>query len=252
MHPLLIRLTEAAKTLGTQALNQVLPPSCLLCGAKHSNTIGLICHGCQTELPYIEHSCYQCGLPLPVSESQQPLCGYCLKKAPAFNRCIAPLNYQTPIDSLITGFKYRRKMINGRLLSQLLLHSIRQHYVGQALPDAIVPVPLHWRRQFRRGYNQSQCVADYLGQKLKIPVQLNTLKRTKRTPTQQGLKRQERQRNLKNAFIANKALQGQTIALVDDVITTGSTCAEISRVLIKAGAAEVHLWALARTPQAPH
>jgi ComF family protein len=153
-----------------------------------------------------------------------------------------------PVDSLIAAFKYRNQLTSGRLLSQLLLAEICRRYADQPLPEIIVPVPLHWRRQWRRGFNQSQCVASYLGAQLSIPVQLRRIQRIRRTPTQQGLNKPQRQRNLKRAFRVTKPFSGETIALIDDVMTTGTTCAEISRELLKAGAGEVHIWALARTP----
>lgn len=229
-------------------LNQLIPPSCLLCAAPHNNDIALICGPCRDDLPYISNPCYQCGLPLPAESSSATVCGQCLKQPPPFKHCLVPLGYATPVDSLIAAFKYRKQLTNGRLLSQLLLTEICRHYADESLPEIIVPVPLHWRRQLRRGYNQSQCVASYLGAQLSIPVQLRRIRRIRRTPAQQGLNKPQRQRNLKHAFTVRKPFNGETIALVDDVMTTGATCAEISRELLKAGAGEVHIWALARTP----
>lgn len=83
---------------------------------------------------------------------------------------------------------------------------------------------------------------------MNIPVDAYRIKRCRRTPSQQGLNKQERQRNLKDAFKVRKEFSGETVALIDDVMTTGATCAEISRELLRAGANDVHIWALARTP----
>lgn len=237
---------------------RLMPPVCLLCSAQHTGPTTLICEACRTDLPYLDIQCYQCAITLEESEktptttdSHDQICGNCLKNPPPFNRSFAPLNYAMPIDRLISDFKYRNKLINGRLLSQLMLQEIQAHYRGQALPDLLLPVPLHWRRQLRRGYNQSQCVASYLGSQLRIPVELRRIARTRRTPTQQGLNKKERQRNLKDAFTVKRPLAGEVVAIIDDVMTTGATCAEISRELLNTGAKEVHIWALARTPAPP-
>jgi ComF family protein len=241
-------LYNALQKAALGLLNQVIPPTCLLCSAPHSNDIALICGACRDDLPYISHPCYQCALPLPAASANTTVCGQCLQQPPPFKRCLVPLSYAMPIDSLIAAFKYRNQLTNGRLLSQLLLTEIGRHYADQPLPEIILPVPLHWRRQWRRGYNQSQCVASYLGAQLSIPVQLRRIRRIRLTPSQQGLNKPQRQRNLKQAFSVTKPFTGETIALIDDVMTTGATCTEISRELLKAGAGEVHIWALARTP----
>lgn len=230
-----------------------MPPACLLCSAQHTGGIALICEPCRADLPYLSNRCYQCGIAVAESEAllavtHGQVCGSCLKNPPPFSRCVTPLDYAMPIDRLINNFKYRNKLINGRLLSQLLLGEIQLRYQDQALPNLLLPVPLHWRRQLRRGYNQSQCVASYLGAQLSIPVAWRQITRTRRTPTQQGLNKQERQRNLKDAFTVRRSLDGEIVAIIDDVVTTGATCAEISHKLLSAGASDVHIWALARTP----
>lgn len=248
-------MIKTLKKLILALQEHVIPPTCLLCSAGHTGDIALICDPCRADLPFVGKSCRQCGISIEkaannsASATKQPvICGSCLKHPPPFSQSLVPLNYTMPINKLISEFKYRNKLINGRLLSQLLLQEIQTRYQNQKLPDLLLPVPLHWRRQFRRGYNQSQCVTSYLGTQLCIPVELRRIARTRRTPSQQGLNKQERQRNLKRAFTVKQPFKGETVAIIDDVMTTGATCAEISRELLSAGAAEVHIWALARTP----
>lgn len=248
-------MIETLQKLALAVQKHLMPPACLLCSAQHTGATALICEPCRADLPYLDCACQQCGIALEQPETSltaaakhKQICGSCLKNPPPFSRSVTPLNYAMPVDRLISDFKYRNKLINGRLLSQLLLQEIQARYQDQALPDLLLPVPLHWRRQMRRGYNQSQCVASYLGAQLRIPVEWRRLARTRRTPTQQGLNKRERQRNLKDAFTVKRALEGEVVAIIDDVMTTGATCAEISRELLSAGASEVHIWALARTP----
>jgi len=121
------------------------------------------------------------------------------------------------------------------------------------LPDLLLPTPMHWRRRLLRGFNQTLLLARDLSGRLSIPLGDSLCRRVKATPPQQGLSRSKRQKNLKDAFVLSKqgksALRNKRVALLDDVVTTGTTARELSRLLIRGGAAEVHLWALARTPE---
>ena len=238
------------KQLIHQLFHAIMPARCLLCEQVHQGPLTLICPGCHQDLPHIPHACERCGLPIFETRSirQTSTCGNCLKTPPPFQRAIAPLLYSPPIDQQVAAFKYRQQLISGKLLSQLLLQSIQRHYQDQALPDLIMPVPLHWSRLFKRGYNQSLCIAQHLSNTLQIPIVKNNLRRHRRTESQQGLTRQQRQRNLTYAFVLKRPLAGETIALIDDVMTTGATAAEITRTLERAGAGAVHVWTLARTP----
>ena len=125
--------------------------------------------------------------------------------------------------------------------------------VGLSLPELIVPVPLHWTRRWRRGFNQAEMLGWDLAQAMNIPLMTRLCRRTQRTPSQRGLSRTQRQQNLRNAFSlsrhAQTALEGKCVALLDDVVTTTSTVRALSTQLIEAGAAEVHVWAVARTPE---
>jgi len=114
--------------------------------------------------------------------------------------------------------------------------------------DLIVPVPLHWRRRWTRGFNQTELIADQLGAALSTPVAMRALRRTKATTAQQRLDARTRARNLRGAFTLHQPVAGLRVALVDDVVTTGATATELTKLLLKGGATTVELWALARTP----
>jgi ComF family protein len=198
--------------------------------------------------------CRQCSLPI---NSHSDYCGQCLRHPPAFALSVIPFGYQYPLDGLIHQFKYRGKLTQGRLLAQALANFVDYYYqeLGLPLPDLLLPTPMHWTRLLVRGFNQTAFLAQELATRLQIPLAESLCRRRKRTPTQQGLSRSRRQKNLRGAFYisprAQIALRDKRIALLDDVVTTGSTARELSRVLMEAGAAEVHLWALARTPEHP-
>ncbi|WP_461480893.1 double zinc ribbon domain-containing protein [Porticoccus sp.] len=222
---------------------RLFPGHCLLCGTPSGRPLDL-CADCEADLPLNRPSCQRCALPLATAPDGDLTCGACLARPPPFQYCVAPLRYEFPVDSLINSFKYRGQFSRGALLAELLLAALQQ----TALPELIVPVPLHWRRQFQRGFNQAAWLASYLGRRLAVPVERQLLSRHRHTPHQQGGSRQQRLHNLRGAFRLNRSLSGQTIALVDDVMTTGSTARELSGLLIKGGAARVDIWCLARTP----
>ncbi len=139
-------------------------------------------------------------------------------------------------------------------LAKLASPIIQQRYLSRtdplATPDTIIAIPLHWRRYWQRGFNQSELLANSLSRQLKIPL-VKALTRCRSTTMQQSLNAEQRQRNLHNAFAVTKPelIQGRRIALVDDVMTTGATATEVARTLLSAGAGEVHIWVLARTPR---
>ena len=223
---------------------QLLPGQCILCGATSQQRAD-ICPACQQDLPQLGHHCQRCALPLATTATE---CGQCLQRPPPYQYSSAGWSYQYPIAQLISSFKYQRKFSHGRVLADLLAQQLQQRYQHHPLPDAIIATPLHWSRQLRRGFNQSELIAQRLAKQLNLPLS-HCLQRKRRTPPQQQLNAKQRQRNLLAAFHIKGEVTGQRLAVVDDVVTTGATAREISRCLIAAGAKEVHVWCLARTPK---
>lgn len=232
----------------------LFPSLCLLCDAPSQRATSL-CRGCEADLPWIRAGCRSCGLPLP-DDADQLHCGECLATTSPFTVAIIPFLYEAPSSHLITRFKYHQHLLAGNTLGDLLARELRDHYLlcggnrhhtAELMPELILPVPLHWTRWLWRGYNQSQLLAQQVSQSLGIPVNNRMLKRIRRTPSQQGLSRAARLKNLQHAFLLQEPLEVKRVALLDDVVTTGATTIEIARLLKQHGAAEVHLWALART-----
>ncbi len=227
-----------------RASYRLLPGRCLICGAASGQALDL-CSGCERELPQNRSCCPVCALPIGADIEASALCGQCQSNPPPYHYCLAPLRYEFPVNLLINRFKHHGKFSAGALLAECLL---RKLYRQPELPDLLIPVPLHWRRRWQRGFNQSAWLADYLGRRLDIPVCHKVLRRTRYTPQQQGQSRSQRLRNLKGAFHLREKLTGKAIGLVDDVVTTGSTINELGRVLRAGGADRVDVWCLARTP----
>ncbi len=225
-------------------LNNLYPPVCLLCDAPGANGRDL-CAGCLADLPHNHRCCLRCALPLPITAPEGALCGRCARRPPPFECSHIPLRYTHPVDSLIGDLKFHARLVNGRLLAELLGDHLERNL--SQWPQRILPVPLHPRRLRERGFNQSLELARPLGRRFGIPVEARAVMRTRFTPPQVGLKGKERQRNVRGVFALRHALNADHVAILDDVVTTGSTVAELTRLLQKAGVPRVDVWAVART-----
>jgi ComF family protein len=170
-----------------------------------------------------------------------------LAKPPAFDRCISLLLYQPPASQLINRFKFNKGYAHGRVLATLFSQHLANVYQG-SYPDCVIPLPLDYQRLRQRGYNQSAVILHHLSKQLKLKVKNNLVKRIKLTTQQHKLNTRQRKANIKGAFVVNKPLPYEHIAVLDDIVTSGATANEISRVIKQAGVDKVDIWSLARTP----
>jgi ComF family protein len=224
----------------------LLPFTCILCHGRSSQTLDLCC-ACQSELPILPQSCPRCA---KIFSSTTLTCGTCLQNPPVFAATYALFSYLPPITKLLMEIKFHQLLVNARLMGELLASAIQQHwYIGQSLPDKIIPVPLHPQRLRERGFNQAVEIGRPIQKKTGIFLDINSCFRIKHTAAQATLKAEKRVDNLKNAFAINQDLTGQHIAILDDVITTGHTVTELSKTLKKAGAKRIDIWACARAQQ---
>ncbi len=151
-------------------------------------------------------------------------------------------DYQAPYPMLIPRLKYSGQILLAPLLASLLA----DHLDNSDPPEAIIPVPLHWWRQWRRGFNQAEEIGKELGQLTGLPCDSNLLRRFKATPQQTALSAGQRRRNLRGAFRI-RPHQYNHVALLDDVVTTGATAGQLSRLLHESGVTKVEVWAICRT-----
>ncbi|WP_085706698.1 ComF family protein [Pseudomonas sp. B35(2017)] len=222
--------------------------TCLLCD-EPADAETPLCPACETELPWLGDQCLTCALPLPAPGLT---CGDCLNDPPAFEQVAVPWAYGFPVDSLITRFKHNAKWPLGHLLADVLGQFLHYRFdEGLPRPDALLPVPLARQRLRRRGFNQAQMLARWLGERLGLPSEDDILQRVLDTDAQQALDAKARKRNLRTAFALapDAAVKGRHLALVDDVLTTGATAQALARLLRNAGAARVDVYCLARTPK---
>jgi ComF family protein len=210
-----------------------------------------LCHSCLEDLPWLGHTCQGCGIPLP--DASLRLCGSCLGgchgEDGALNTFVIALAYEYPVAQMLAALKFRHELTYARVLGELLSMRLREALLREDihLPDVLLPVPLHPVRQVQRTFNQSELIAEHVARIIRLPVNRHILRRVRNTPAQMGLRRKARLRNLQGSFAVSGDLAGMSVALLDDVVTTCATVREIIRVLKHAGAAEVQVWAVART-----
>jgi ComF family protein len=242
-------LRSAFMNLAPILLEMLIPARCLLCGLSSSGD--RLCEPCLASLPVLENACGQCGIPL----AQDSICGPCNRTPPPCDRIIPGLVYGFPVNSLVRRFKFKRDLACGQVLCESLHRAIVRSSTAQThalVPDLpppgmLVPVPLHRTRQWARVFNQAEFLAHGLSDLLEVPVRSNLIHRVRRTPSQSGLPAIERRRNLKGAFSCRR-INARHIAVVDDVMTTGSTLYEVARTLKRAGAQAVTAYVAARAP----
>lgn len=222
-------------------LSRLMPATCLCCGFYDSTGVGICCD-CRRSLVRTDSTCAICALPLPVSG----VCGQCQRQRPGYTKVVAPFIYQHPLDRLVGRFKYRGDFAAGNALLQIWLAYLSASQTP--LPELLIPLPLHWRRQWGRGFNQTIWLAKRLARSLLFQYDSSALWRCRYGVAQQALSRQQRLRNMRGSFVCRRELTGLRVVLLDDVVTTGATIEAASRALVAAGAASVDIWCLARTP----
>lgn len=245
-------LATLPRRAGRGLVDLVLPPRCLGCGALVADQ-GALCAACWQALTFLgEPACACCGLPFAHDQGAGARCAACLAAPPAFDRARALWRYDEGSKGLILAFKHADRTDAAPALARWLARA------GQALlPDCdlVAPVPLHWRRLFRRRYNQAALLATALGRQAGRPVAPDLLRRRRDTPSQGHLSRGARQRNVAGAFAVaprwRDRLAGRRVLLVDDVLTTGATVEAAAAALTRAGAAGVDVLTLARVVLAP-
>ncbi len=219
-----------------------IPPRCVLCGGAGESMLDL-CKGCQGDLVGIVNPCCQCGLPLQSEEQMQ--CGKCLQQPPDFDRVISAYRYQKPFSTLVQALKFSARLQYSRVIAQLMLNQINRSV--ESLPDLLIPVPLHVTRTRERGFNQALELARDISRQLKIELDFKSCQRLQRTQAQSDLDAVARLANMKNAFSLKNSLAVRHVAIIDDVMTTGSTVNALATLLKNAGVEYVEVWVAART-----
>jgi ComF family protein len=224
------------------------PAPCLVCRGW---CLGGLCEPCVARFASPRPRCPLCGLARP-AQAHAGDCPDCRRHPPPVDGLITTLDYGFPWMDLLHRFKFSAQAELARPLAQPLIQAVQSH-PASAEVDWIIPIPLAPARLAERGYNQSQLLAQHLAHAVGKPCRADLLRRWKGTATQSMLAHADaRQANLRGAFMPDPAhqaqLRGRRVALVDDVMTTGTTLWEAARCLRQAGVEQVWCWVLARTP----
>ena len=214
----------------------LLGQECLLCGAGSGDA--LLCAGCAADLPWLGEACPQCAGPSRGGDR----CGTCLTQPPHFDATLAVWRYEFPVDRLVLALKYGRRLALAEALGDALAAQ-----VGERPVDAIVPMPLSRRRLAERGFNQAMEIARHAGRRMGLAIAPQLVERVRDTAPQTDLPHDARAANVRGAFACAAPVAGKTLAVVDDVMTTGASLEELARTLKRAGAATVENWVVART-----
>ncbi|MDJ0916292.1 MAG: ComF family protein [Woeseiaceae bacterium] len=230
-------LFEHGRWVAGALLDAFLPPSCPFCGLDVER-LGA-CGGCLDDLPWNRVACRRCAKPLATDET---LCAECQRRPPPFVTAIAPLRYDFPVDVALKAVKFRARSYYLPVFAGLLCEA------SEALPtnvDAVLPMPMHWRRWAMRGFNQAVELARPLAKHLDVPL-ISSVSRVRHTAFQSGLDTRARRSNLAGAFQLTKAISAAHVLIVDDVMTTGHSCRSLALTLRRAGVREVSVLVAAR------
>ena len=220
------------------------PFVCGLC-SEFSDRQQDLCQRCFDSLPWIVDRCYHCGEDLLLSESSIS-CKRCETNPFSFDRLCALFSYEPPIRQLISRLKFSSNLSDGRILAELLKEKISVWYKEQPLPEALIPMPLHIKRLRKRGFNQALELVLPIHKHHQIPILIDACVRIKNTRPQAELGEIERKQNMENAFKVVKPFAFEHIAIIDDVVTTGSTVHALSKVLKQTGVDRIDIWCIGR------
>jgi ComF family protein len=232
-----------AASLALRRLDDTLMPlRCVFCGSRTGWAGEQICSGCAADLPWILNACTMCAAPLETALPNGVHCAACQARPPPFTVMLAPLRYEFPVDAGLKALKFGRRLhyvaaFAGVLASQL------EHLPSNV--DALLPVPLHRRRQVLRGFNQARELCRPLSRRSGLPV-TDIARRRRATSYQSGLSAAARRDNLRDAFVATGGKKYRHIVIVDDVVTTGETTRQLANALFESGVRQVSVLAVAR------
>lgn len=204
----------------------LFPATCILCGSLSKRKLDL-CSACEGDLPFIKNDDL-------------------LTRRLTRTQIITLFHYCPPIDSLLLGLKFSNRLLNANVLGRLLANYLDTYYQKHAKPEVIIPVPLHRLRLRERGYNQALELAHPIARRLKIKIARLKARRVKNTLAQAQLPAIQREQNISQAFQLTTKLAYKHLAVIDDVITTGSTVNELCQLFYQEGAAKIDIWCCAQ------
>jgi ComF family protein len=226
------------RTLAASILGQTIDPK--LCpGCAHQLPLSeIFCPRCLERLGPIHNPCRLCGLE---NQTKDDICAVCLYDPPRWQQMTAPLAYRGLTRELLLSLKFSQSLYLARSLVSTVIDRF-----ADTRPEVLLPVPLHKKRFIERGFNQAFEITRILSTQLDIPLDSGSLQRIRDTQAQAGLSANQREKNILKAFTCSNNKAYRHVAVVDDIVTTGSTANEITKTLHRAGIETVEIWGLAR------
>lgn len=215
---------------------------CRLCNQYHRQALA-ICKNCIESFIPLGTACQYCANPLP--DKGFSICGACIRQRPHFDDVCVAYRFEEPLRGLIHEFKYQQGLYLTKTLTTIIGHALAKE-TPLFKPECLIPIPMHPSRLKERGFNQAAVLAKALARQYDIPCNLRHCKKIINTAAQASLNSRERRMNLRKSFTV-KPLPYTHVALVDDLLTTGSTANELAAMLKKSGVKRVSLWCCART-----
>lgn len=245
------RWAAGLSAAGRRILDLGLPPLCPTCREPVADP-GAVCSQCWSKLNFISRPyCERLGIPFAYDPGPGVLSMEAIADPPSYNRARAAVRYDETARTMVQALKYGDRLDLAPAMGRWMATAGRE-LLGEA--DALVPVPLHWRRLWSRRFNQAATLAQTVSRISDVPVANDLLKRMRATRQQVGLTQAERARNVQGAFRvpreARPQVRGKRLLLVDDVLTSGATLDTCARILLRAGAASVDVLVFARVVQA--
>lgn len=231
------------QTIASKFVDLLFPPRCVICERIDAH----LCFACaQSALPVSGPICSHCGRPQRAPLQDRHFCVSCRLLEPHLPPTRIATRYRQPLPTLIQSLKYEGRPELAPFLAAYLIATFRKQatFVPRESIDLVVPVPLHADRLLQRGYNQAALIGAAFADRVGYPFLEHGLHRVRQTTSQVGLGAQERRKNVEDAFAPDRAVYGQRILLIDDVITTGATLASAARALRSGGARSVHALAV--------
>ena len=229
-------------------LNATFPPKCLACDCK-TDKANLFCFKCWNSLTFIsDPRCNICGTPFPIQMGKNAICPYCIEEKPKFDLARSIIRFDHSSEKLIHNFKYYDKTEAAKTLAQMMLKTY-----GKLINniDIITAIPMYKTKLQKRKYNQAAILAQHIAKLSNKTYEPEILIKFKDSISQSGLTKEQRKENVKNTFKLNakhkESIFRKNILLIDDVLTTGSTASECTKILKRNGIKRVHILTIART-----
>ncbi len=228
-----------------RTINHIVPRHCFFC-LENTHSDSNLCQHCIASFDLNDHCCQRCASPFEQTVSQHVLlCGNCLSHHFHYDRVYSPFLYSKEIRYLIKKMKYQKKIHYADIIAKLFIDK-SSHLKDFQLPQVFIPMPMHTKRLRQRGFNQALELSRYFSTHYHLPLNYNSLIRSRYTELQAGMTAIARQKNVRQAFLVKKPILHEHIALIDDVMTTGSTVNEASKILKLNGVKQVDVWIMAR------